>query len=280
MDIGVYYLRYHDKSPVLNLVKSTASAGVDYQAQFLEDRELFGVSANFPVGNWAVGTELSYRPKDAVSLGGCFTPGAALDANVNFNPLPSGSCPLWADNKKFELHLTGLLQLNVADHGGLLRLLGADSGFASLEGVWTRYPGVNPAGMTRTLEGVQVTQLPAAGYGTWLDDPRSPTAVPKGVGSANSGGVIGDFNWTYDGTVIKGWQVTPGVTYFRGVKGNTPTFAASYMQGVQSVNAYVLFNQNPAKWQAGINYTNYFGGGERNFYKDRSFFGGFVSYTF
>jgi hypothetical protein len=134
--------------------------------------------------------------------------------------------------------------------------------------------------MTRTIEGVSVTQLPAAGYATWLDNSASPTAMPKGVGTANSVGFIADFNWTYDSTVIKGWQLTPGVTYFRGVRGDTPTFGANYLKGVQSANLYLLFNQNPIKWQAGMNYTMYFGGGERNFYRDRDFIGGFVSYNF
>ena len=41
------------------------------QWTFVENRKLFGVSANFPVGDWAIGTELSYRPKDAVALTAC-----------------------------------------------------------------------------------------------------------------------------------------------------------------------------------------------------------------
>ncbi len=276
MDIGAYYLRYHDKAPVLNLVKSAASAAVDYQAQFLENRELFGLSTNFPLGNWAVGTELSYRPREAIALGGCFTPGQPLNANLNFNPVASGNCPLWANNKKVEFHLTGMMQLMPAEHGAILGLLGADTAWISAEAVLTRYPGVNPNGMTRTVDGVKVTQLPAAGYGTWLD----AAGLPKGVGSANQSTLIADFNWTYDSTVITGWQLTPGLTYFRGLTGDTPTFAANSMAGVQSANVYLLFNQNPAKWQAGLNYTTYFGGGARNFYGDRAFYGGFVSYNF
>ena len=45
-----------------------------------------------------------------------------------------------------------------------------------------------------------------------------------------------------------------------------------------------LFNQNPAVWQAGMNYTNYLGGKNdvvnRQYFKDLDFFGGFVSYSF
>jgi hypothetical protein len=58
---------------------------------------------------------------------------------------------------------------------------------------------------------------------------------------------------------------------------------ANYLEGAMSANAYILFNMNPATWQAGINYANYFGGARdpnRQPWADRDFFGGFVSYNF
>ena len=67
LDLGFYFMNYHDKMPVLSaLANGTA------QWTYLENRKLYGVSANFPVGNWAVGWELSYRPKEAVALTGCY----------------------------------------------------------------------------------------------------------------------------------------------------------------------------------------------------------------
>ena len=47
---------------------SCASADGRVQWNFLENRKLYGISTNFPLGNWAVGWRLSYRPKDAVAL--------------------------------------------------------------------------------------------------------------------------------------------------------------------------------------------------------------------
>ncbi|MBV8123793.1 MAG: DUF1302 family protein, partial [Paucibacter sp.] len=56
VDYGLYYLHYTDKSPVFSIVgDSTVSAGVDYQASYLKNRDLFGVSTNFPLGPWAIG---------------------------------------------------------------------------------------------------------------------------------------------------------------------------------------------------------------------------------
>ncbi|HEX2531825.1 MAG TPA: DUF1302 domain-containing protein [Burkholderiaceae bacterium] len=277
VDFGFYMLNYHDKFPVLNL-----NDGGEYQWKFLENRKLYGISANFPVGNWAVGTELSYRPKDAISLSGCFNAGGALDANTN-GALVS-NCPLYKDKEKYQLHLTGMLQLTPGDHGPVLNLLGADSGYFSAEAVVTRYSGVSAGKrITRTIEGMAVDQVPAAGYLVFFDRSNPASPIAAGGGTSTSWGYVLDFNWTYDGKLISGWQVTPGMTFSHSVSGETPTYLANYLSGAKAANFYVLFNQNPAVWQAGINYTTYFGGKDdpaRQIYKDRDFVGVFVSRTF
>ena len=63
-NFGAYAMNYHDKLPSLKVDLSTLTPGWVYP----ENRKLYGASANFPIGDWAVGTELSYRPKDAVSV--------------------------------------------------------------------------------------------------------------------------------------------------------------------------------------------------------------------
>ena len=277
LDLGVYYMQYHDTMPVLNLV-----GGAEYRWQFLEKRNLYGVSANFPLGNWAVGWELSYRPKDAVTLSACYNAGGPLDANTNMAAVTN--CPQYVENDKYQMHLTGMLQLTPSDHGAVLDLLGADTGFISVEGVVAHYPGINRnKRITRTIEGVQVDQVPAPGYFIFLDrsDPLAPIA--KGGGTATSWGYIVDFNVFYDGTVIPGWQMIPGVTFVHAVSGDTPNFAVPYLKGAKAANFYVLFNENAGNWQAGINFATYFGGKsdpERQYYKDRDFFGAFVSRHF
>jgi hypothetical protein len=119
--------------------------------------------------------------------------------------------------------------------------------------------------------------------------PDGVTQTIPGVGTKFSAGYTIDFNWTYDGSLIPGWQVTPGVTFFHAVVGNTPTMLNNYAEGAKSTNAYILFNMNPAKWQAGINYAKFFGGANgdgggpsnlRQPLADRDFVGGFVTYNF
>lgn len=293
VDIGLYVINYHDKMPVL-----LYNAGAGAQWNFLEDRLLYGISANIPVGNWAMGWELSYRPKEAVALSSC---GSRLaDGTVDTNPFDQTGCKGWTETDRYQTHLTGLLMLTPGDHGWLLNLLGADSGFFLGEAVGVYMPGLKKSyatGGTRfnpyTGLDEQTYQVPAAGYMPWMATTSDPTSsVPQtitGVGTKFSGGYTMDFNWTYDGSLIPGWQVTPGVTFFHAVVGDTPTMLYNYAEGAKSTNAYILFNMNPATWQAGINYAKFFGGAGgdgggssklRQPLTDRDFIGGFVTYNF
>lgn len=277
LNLGAYMVNYHDQLPVLDVV-----GGAAYQFAFQEDRKMYGLTANFPVGNWAVGTELSYRPRDAVTLGGCFTPGGPYDANVNFNPIPGGDCPLYDDFKKYQLSVTALLQLQKSENELVLGLLGADSAFLSAEAAVTRYPGLGKS-VRRMINGVAVEQLVAAGYFVPLDRTGAyPT--PVSLGTATSWGYVVDFNWTYDGRPLQGWSLTPGITFSHAVNGDTPNYAAQFLEGNKSINAYLLLNQNPAKWQVGLNVTRYFGGDndgvKRQYFTDRDFVGAFAAYSF
>ncbi|MGZ8460016.1 MAG: DUF1302 domain-containing protein [Candidatus Deferrimicrobiaceae bacterium] len=278
LDLGFYFMNYHDKMPVLSLMGDFTT-----QWTYLENRKLYGVSANFPVGNWAVGWELSYRPKDAVALTSCFGTGAALDTNNNPTAGPV-DCPMFIDEKKYQMHLTGILSMTPGDHGWFLDLLKADTATFTGEAVGIRYPGVSPnKRYTRNIGGVDVVQVIDAGYAFWPGPPTTGTAgtfnTLAGVGDANSFGYTVDFNWAYDNKILRGWTIIPGITYFQAVKGNTPTLTANYLQGAKSMNTYVLFNQNaPTRWQAGINYTNYWG--TNQLLGDRDFIGGFVTRNF
>ncbi|MGU7771699.1 DUF1302 family protein [Burkholderia sp. MR1-5-21] len=274
VDFGFYFENYTDKSPVLSYLANGSG-----QWSYLTDRKLFGVSANFPIGDWAIGTELSYRPHDAVSMSGCYGAGGPPDANTNG---ASGTCQAWMDRKKIQFDINAQLNLTQTSYP-ILKLLKADEATFTAELTVIDYPGLNPnARYFRTLNGQPVYQLVAAGYGTWLaNNAALGYPIAAGQGTAVSMGATIDFNWTYDGTVIPGWQLTPGITFSDAISGYTPTFSANYESGAKSINLYVLFNQNPQKWQAGINYTMYFAGNQMTQpYADRNFVGAFVTRNF
>lgn len=276
LNLGLYAINYHDKSPVL--VTSTAS-GSGFAYRYLEDRKLLGVSANFPVGNWAIGTELSYRPRDAVALNSS-APGLAENSlTPAFGVracLANGDC--YVEQKKVQAHLTGLLSLTPGDHGPLLDLLGASTATLLAEAVVIRYPG-----MHRAYQGVPVAAGGWGwGYATTLDADRTGAGVPAAMGTRTSYGYNFDFSWVYDGTVIPGWQVVPEVYFFHAVKGRTPNMMATFMQGAKSANFVVAFIKNPATWQVSINYARFWGGSSvfDQPLRDRSFVGATVSRNF
>ncbi|SDR53785.1 Protein of unknown function [Paraburkholderia fungorum] len=274
-NFGFYYENYTDKSPVLSTLANGSS-----QWSYLENRQLFGASANFSLGDWAIGTELSYRPHDAVALSGCFGTGGPLDLNTN--GISGITCQQWEDRKKLQYDINGQLNLTPSSYP-FLKLMHADLAVLTAELTWIYYPGLGSSGVTRSVDGQTVTQVPASGYFTWLNEGSgSGYPIVAAQGTASSVGATVDFNWTYDGSLIHGWQVTPGVTFTDALYGYTPTFTANYMQGAKSLNLYVLFNQNPTVWQAGINYTLFFGGHDTvgQPYADRNFVGVFATRNF
>lgn len=257
LNLGMYAMNYHDKGPQFSTnINGTGAVGWTYA----ENRRLYGVSANFPVGDWAVGTELSYRPRDAV----------ALNAAASGCSSQNGNC--WVDEKRFQWHLTGILSLTPSTGGGVLKALGADTATLMAESVVIRYPGLK-----QSYGGDPVS---AGGWG-WGQE-FDPTASPTPMGSKTSWGFNFDFSWVYDGTVIPGWQVIPEIYYFQAVKGRTPNAVGLFMEGAKSANLIVSFVQNPAKWQVAVNYAKFWGG-SRVFdqpYKDRNFVGVTLSRNF
>ena len=263
LNLGFYAMSYQDKAPQINFSNLLAGTGGP-EWEFAEDRKMYGVSANFPLGDWAIGTELSYRPKDAVSL----------NPNSNGFALCSGNgghC--WVDEKKFQWHLTGILSMTPGDYGGILKALGgAQTATLLAEAVVVHYPGLK-----RSYNGDLVS---AGGWG-WGQE-FSAGGTPEAVGDKTSWGYNLDFSWVYDGSLIKGWQVIPEIYYFQAVSGRTPNASALFMEGAKSANFIVTFAQNPTNWQFAINYGTFWGG-KRVFdqpFKDRDFFGAYVSRNF
>lgn len=235
LNLGVYAMNFHDKTPNFSLnIQNTGLVGWTY----VEDRKLFGISANFPLGDLAIGTELSYRPKDAV----------ALNSAVSGCASQNGNC--WVDEKRWQWAGTALLSLTPDTGGGILNLLGAQTATLLFEAVAIRYPNLQP-----DYGGDPIT---AGGWG-W-GQLTNPAGAPTPVGTKNSWGVNFDFSWNYDGTLIPGWQVVPEIYYFQAISGRTPNLSGLFMKGAKSMNLILSFIQNPAKWQVSVNYAKFWNG--------------------
>ena len=257
LNLGAYAIAFHDKTPNFSVnINNTGGVGWTYA----QDRRLYGISANFPVGDWAIGTELSYRPMDAVAL------------NVASTGCSSQNGNCWVDEKRYQWHLTALLSLSPSTGAGLLHLLGADTATLLAEAVVIRYPNLK-----QSYGGDPIS---AGGWG-WGQE-TNPAGPPVPMGSKTSAGFNFDFSWVYDGTLIPGWQVVPEVYYFRALSGRTPNASALFMKGASSANFTVSFIQNPATWQVAVNYGKFWGGSAPfdQPYRDRDYFGAVLSRNF
>jgi hypothetical protein len=257
INLGFYAMNYHDKAPSFSLnTNNTGTIGWTYP----EDRKLYGISANFPVGDWAVGTEVSYRPREAVPLN------AAVSGCASQN----GNC--WVDSRKVQAALTGMFSATPSNAKGMLDFLKADTATLMVEAVGIHYPDLQ-----QTYGGDPI----AAGAWGWGQE-TDPAGTPIPVGSKTSYGYNFDFSWVYDGTLIPGWQVVPEVYFFHALKGRTPNGAGTFMEGAKSVNFTISFIQNPATWQAAINYAKFWGGTTvfDQPYRDRDFVGLTLSRNF
>ena len=121
----------------------------------------------------------------------------------------------------------------------------------------------------------------AAGFSVRTCFP-APAARTVAVGSKTSAGLNADLSLTYDGTLLPGWQVTPGLFVSRALAGRTPNIQGTWMKGATTANFYVNFSKNPGTWQFGLNYSVFRGGSSvfDQVLRDRDFVGGFVSFNF
>lgn len=278
VNYGFYYMRYTDKSPVF-----VATTNNTFDMRYLEKRDLYGISASVPAGDWLLGGELAYRPRDAIALTGCYNantvPGSApLDANVN--PV-SVECPYTRDNKRVQLTLNSQINLSSSNFAPI-GWLGADTGYFLVEGAWVSYPGVKRGKSYITNIGGQsvLQQVWAGGY--WYEQNSTGYSIAKSQGDANSLGAAVYMSLIYDGTIIPGWQVSPSIYHQQALSGYTPgAVSPLWMQGVKATTIAINFIKNPGALTAGISYVKYWGGSDVvNPYKDRDMLGVNVKYTF
>lgn len=246
-EFGFYYLRYHDKIPSLSFTPGVTN----YFLEYGEDRDLWGVSMNTSLGNWAVGAELSYRPRDSVFIDptvplagqyACFAPGATLD-----------NCRGYVEEKKWQAHLTGIYLLGPQDWGGLVRALGAAEGIFLGELAVAHYPDLDRSGAIPYL----------------LPNYTMPDKT--------SWGYVFEMGITYPQAFL-GLNVTPQIDFSHWFSGTSPN-AIPFVDGAKSLMLSLNFDYQ-SKWRGQIAYTGFWGGGQNNLLRDRDFLSMSVSYSF
>ena len=250
-EFAAYYIRYHDKLPFvgfkLNPAVNNVFGGVTVVEQYGEDKELFGLSANTKVGDWAFGAELSYRPRESVAI----DPTVPLSGRYSVFSLPSNTVANgYVNEKKYQGHVTAFTWLP----SWLTRALGAADGAFLAEVAMTHSPGLRLNGEVPYL----------------LNNYELPTKT--------SWGYVAEVSLTYANVFGSGWTATPIIDFYHDVKGTAPN-TIPFVEGRKALALGLNFDYHN-KWKVGLGYSNFFGGGNLNLMRDRDIASMTVSYTF
>ena len=273
-EYAAYYIRYHDKIPFvafrqdLNVAFPACTPGAcpvgnlaGYTAieQYGEDKSLYGFSLNTKLGDWAVGAEISYRPRDSVAIDptiGLAVPGSPVKPQYDLLALaiasPTGIATVngYVNEKKWQAHVTGFKLLSQE----VTRPLGAAEGYIMGEVAVTRYPNLDLSGAVPYL----------------LNNYTLPTKT--------SWGFVAEFGLTYANIFNSGWTFTPIIDYYQDVKGTSPN-TLPFVEGRTAVAIGLNFDYHN-KVKATLGYTTFWGGGNLNMLRDRDVLTASVSYAF
>jgi hypothetical protein len=254
-EFAAYYIRYHDKIPFVGFRVDPATLANVFTAaaveQYGEDKSLYGISMNTKLGDWAIGAELSYRPRDSVAIDPTVPNAGPYSLNqVTAGYTVPGMVDGYVNEKKYQAHLTGFYLLPQS----VTTALGAAEGFFLGEVAVTRYPDLDRSGAIPYL----------------LNNYTLPDKT--------SWGYVAEFGLTYANIFQSGWTMSPVLDFYHDVKGTSPT-ALPFVEGRKAVALNFNFDYHN-EWKAGIGYVTYWGGGNMNMLRDRDVVTMSVSRTF
>lgn len=246
-ELGGYYIHYHDKLPQVSFTGTAPMTPTGFYNDYGEDRDLFGVSANSRLGPVAIGSELSYRPRDSV----------AIDPTVP----AAGRYAIGAHNRgfveeqKWQGHITAnyLWEPNTF-LGNLQEKIGANDGYVLVEAAGAYYPGL-------------------------AQDFSVPYLLPNySVPDRFSWGYVAEVGVVYPEIFGSAVNLIPVLDFYHDVQGTSPN-ASPFIQNRKALAAGLTFNyQDRAKLN--FTYATFWGGGDNNLMRDRDFWGATLSTSF
>ena len=275
---GFYYERLNSKIPFVTFTVNNAYAldnplSAGYKIEYPSGINLYGMSYATNVGDWALGGEVSYRPKDAVAIdpsvasgnpaaSGLYANSGAFANSANYACVLGGGeaagkyCKGWVNRAKIQLQQSAIQVFAPGTgFGGLvLRGLGANEGYLFIEAGATDYPGLGRLdGTPWSLPGYFLPNKFSAGY-----------TLESQV--------------TYSNLMHLGFDWQPQIDWSQGVIGNSPN-ALPWQEGVKAATFTLNFNRHN-KLTSAIAYSRFMGGGTQNQTRDRDYLSFNVGYTF
>ena len=263
---GLYYERFNSKIPFITYTVSSAyktdnPVSAAYKIEYPSGIQLFGMSYNTNVGDWALGGEVSWRPNDAVAIDTSVPsgniPNSAPYACVNGGGEAAGKyCRGWVDRAKLQVQQSFLQVFSPTEGFGgfVLSTLGGKEGYFLGEIGATDYPGLDRLG------GVPWS-LPAY-------------ALPDKF----SAGYTLESQITYPNVMNLGFDWLPQIDWSHGVIGNTPN-ALPWQANTKSATFTLNINRHNII-TAALAYNWFWGGGTPNQTSDRDFLSFTVGYNF
>lgn len=294
-EFGLYYVKYHSRTPVFSVIKSDPAAGTApyYFFDYPEGIEVFATSFNTTALGWAISGELSYRPHMPMSINTTDLLQPLVSSTAIWSPMastiqaaPAGAAILGYQELEFtQLQFTFVKFFD--------RVLGA-SRLSFVSEI-----GVNWIGGLPDVEAGEVRFERSPAFGTYFDGtvdtafgPATCNNFVSPFGNAHpninpdnctSDGYLSDFAWGYRmrGTleypdVFAGVTLKPGLAWSHDVEGwaPPPNFNEGSKATSLSLDAEYLSN-----YTASVSYTA-FTGGDFNPLRDRDFYSLSVGMSF
>ena len=259
---GLYYLRYHFKTPIIGASADYVHVGgpifigvpTSYFEEFPEDVDLYGFSFNAPLGDLALGFETSYQPDFPTALG----LGDVLQGAANKSTATAGHATMsgYVNEERWQTHLTGFYA--IAPSTPLLGTLLTSTG-----------------GSKGTLLGeIAATVFPSLDASIPYSAPQFSSGVDK-----TSWGYRLSLQTEYDRVLGTNVTLSPTISWQHDVSGNAPGGrSAPFVDGRKAIS--LGLDASYLSYTANLAYTNYFGAGANNTNTDRDFISFSLGYSF
>ncbi|HEY4344488.1 MAG TPA: DUF1302 domain-containing protein [Parvibaculum sp.] len=253
-EFGAYYMRYHQKAPVLGVNAACDPVfgcyPVSYFREFVEDQNLYGATASFVLQDVSVGVEVAYQPNYSVPLADAST--AAAGAALALDPVGfTGTA-----------HELGFTRANRTQ--------------MILNGIYVAPPTMPILGSLIQAAGMNDLTFMAETAWTHFDNKPFNT-----FGDKNAIGYVLDITGSYQGIFGTPWVLYPGLAFKHDVKGTALDYVVTdtHIAGRKTLTLRLTADYQ-STWSVGIAYVNNFGAGDMNFNSDRDYASATISYAF
>lgn len=264
-ELGVFYYRYNDKTPfgsytVVNTKNNPV--GLELNLDYGKGRDLYGASYSFLLGDWQLGTELSYRPRDGVAIDPSSVANSsnpyycANYSNSNLNTPTTVNTPIgtycrgWIDTANYQFQVSGL---NIVSPSG-------------------------PLGWLLDITGAKESILIAEASMGYYPDLRFDQGIPYAASSSYTlptktiAGAVLFGSLTFPNIFGTRASLMPDLAISQGIHGYPATALPGFIQGAgaATLGFNVDFKTKPTTTLR-LDFTENWGGSAANLLRDRNF---------